>query len=500
MRVTGQSVTAAFLTLTAIIGYALTPAAAARGSAVPPGPRAPVPPVIRWTPCPEDDEVQCGTMRVPVDWSAPLGAPIDLALARRPATDPARRIGVLMVNPGGPGASAVTMALDTEFFSAEVRARFDIVGLDPRGVGRSSPILCDQNVVDAKPSPLVVTPDGFAALAAYNQRLAADCESRSGAVFRHADTLSVVRDTEEARIALGEQQISYYGASYGSLIGQQYGELYPDRLRALVLDSVMDHTAGVDDFLGRTAEAAQDAFDEFVAWCARDTRCVLRGQDIRAIWSRLMQQARAGELVNPYDPPSRLGVWELMGAAFSAFYDPQWYSFAHYIKEASNPEPAAVARRGPGLLDLTPYSFPAVICQDWALPVGTFEEYRKRLDTLAVKAPQVLASPLALTAATGCLGWTGTPANPQRPVPPAAGPVLVVNSRHDPATPYAWARQLTRRLGARARLLTYDGWGHVAYSHSPCVRAAADRYLTTLALPAIGASCPGVEPAPYGVG
>jgi pimeloyl-ACP methyl ester carboxylesterase len=502
MPALGRPVAAAILTLTTLLGYAPQPAVADRAVGVPPRVlRDVVPGPIRWKDCPEDERVQCGLMRVPVDWTAPFGPQIDVQLARRPAADPARRIGVLMVNPGGPGVSAVNLALDHDFFGAGVSSRFDIVGLDPRGVGRSAPILCDQKLVDAKPSPLYGSEAEFRKAEDYNRRLAADCAGRSGPVYGYADTISVARDMEAVRMALGEERISFFGASYGTLLGQLYAERYPGRIRALALDSVMDHSAGVDAFLDQTADAVQSAFDQFVAWCARDDRCVLRGRDVRVMWAELLRRSAAGQLVNPYDPPSRIGTWELMSAAFSAFYDPQWYSFAHYLREAYDPAPTPVGRRAvPRLVDLTPHSFPAVFCQDWSLPVGGFTGYRDRLRALAGRAPQMRASPLALTAVSGCLGRAAAPVNPQRPIPRASGPVLVVNSRYDPATAYPWAQQVARQLGPSARLLTYQGWGHVAYRHSTCVSATVDRYLTELTLPAEGASCPAVEPKPFGVG
>jgi pimeloyl-ACP methyl ester carboxylesterase len=503
LRALPRTVTVAILTLATVLGYGPPPAHADRALGVPPRTlrhTAPAGP-ITWEPCPEDEKVQCGTMRVPVDWTVPLGPQIELNLARSPATDPAARVGALMVNPGGPGVSAMNLALDHEFFGREVLRRFDVVGIDPRGVGRTAPILCSQDLVDAKPAPLFTTEAEFRKAEDHNRRLAADCASRSGPVYHHADTISVVRDMEAVRAALGEERISFYGASYGTLIGQLYAERYPDRLRGLVLDSVMDHSAGVDAFLTQTTEAVQAAFDQFVAWCGRDDKCALRGRDVRQIWSVLMARAGSGKLVDPYDPPSRIGVWELISAAFSAFYDPQWYSFAHYLKEAYEPAPAPLSRRAvPRLVELTPHSFPAVMCQDWSLPVGGFAGYRDRLRALAVRAPQMRVSPLALTAVAGCLGRATAPVNPQRPIPRAAGPVLVVNARYDPATAYPWAQHVARQLGPAARLLTYQGWGHVAYRHSGCVSAAVDRYLADLTLPAAGATCPAIEPKPFGVG
>ncbi|WP_436527613.1 alpha/beta hydrolase [Actinoplanes sp. HUAS TT8] len=484
MRALRWPATAAILVLATLTGFA-RPARAD--------------PAVTWAVCPEDARVECGRMRVPADWASPYGPTIELQMARRKATDPAHRLGVLIVNPGGPGGSAVNMALDGDFFSADLRKRFDIIGLDPRGVGRSAPVLCSQALVDAKPSPLVGSEAGFRALADYNRRLAADCTARSGPVVQHADTGSVVRDVEALRVALGEPKVSIFGASYGSMIGELYGDTYPGTLRAAVLDSVMDHSADVDAFLSQETASVQDSFDEFVKWCARDARCVLRGQDIPALWATLMQRAAAGTLEDPYDPPAKLGVWELISAAFSAFYDPQWFSFAHYLQDAAEPGQAA-GRIAVPPIDLTPNSFPAVFCGDWSLPVGDFTAYRRRIDALARIAPQVRASPIALSAAAGCVGWPHPPASPQHRLAPARMPMLLVNALHDPATGHAWAQQVAVQLGPSARLLTYQGWGHVAYSHSPCVKAAVERYLIDLTLPPVGTTCPAVEPEPFGIG
>jgi pimeloyl-ACP methyl ester carboxylesterase len=483
---------AAVVTVSFLLAYGVTPAHAGTGET----------PEIAWAPCPEDKLVQCGTMTVPADWADPFGPTTKLTIARRPATDPARRIGALLVNPGGPGGSAVDFTFGaTSFFGAELRKHFDIVGMDPRGVGRSSPVLCSRDLVDAKPNPLIESEQAYIGMIAYNRRLAADCARRTGPVFGHVDTASVVRDMDAVRQALGEEKISFYGASYGSLMGQQYAEMFPDRLRALVLDGVMDHSANLAGFLIHETDAAQDSFGEFVAWCARDARCVLRGRDLPALWATLMARARAGTLEHPYDRPAKLTPADLIGAAFAAFYDPQWYSFAYYLRDAAGLAPAG--RSAPPIpVEIVDHSFPAVICADWYLPIVGFADLRRRLRILAARAPQMLVSPLALNALTGCLGWPAAPANPQRRtvLPPGLPPVVLIGAKHDPATAYAWAQQVARRFGAGGALITYEGWGHVVYNQSPCVASLADRYLITLTPPPAGSSCPAIEPEPFGVG
>ncbi|MEV6595870.1 alpha/beta hydrolase [Actinoplanes sp. NPDC051346] len=486
MRATPRSFLAAFLAVLTSVVSAASPAQAARDR------------TLTWKPCVEDKTAQCASLRVPVDRAAPYGPSVTVALARRLATDPERRIGTLVVNPGGPGGSGVDFALDSPwFFSKAIRGRFDIVGFDPRGVARSNPVKCTAKLLVAGPPVLVASARRYDETIAYNRRLAADCARRTGAVFGHADTLSVVDDMDAVRAALGTETISYYGASYGTLLGAQYAERYPHRVRALVLDSVMDHSGDTGAFLDAETRAAQDSFNEFVAWCARNARCALHGRDVRAVWATLMNRARRGTLTDPFDPSYRLNLYDLLGVAFGSFYDPQWHTLAHFLKEASGP----AGRRAREPLTDAEYSFPAVFCDDWALPVRGWNDLRDRLATLARGNPEMPVSPLAMTSVASCLGWPLPPDNPQRALATArTGPVLLINARHDPATPHVWAAETARQLGPKATLVTYEGWGHTVYGRSPCVTTLVDRYLLTVRPPAAGSSCPGVEPKPGGVG
>ncbi len=165
-------------------------------------------------------EVECGKLSLPIDWNEPRGEKFDLAVARRKATDPAKRVGIMLVNPGGPGGSGVNFAFGADsYFSPEVRASFDIIGFDPRGVARSRPVQCSVELLNKQVSPYPENDAEFTALKAYNQELANDCRARSGPIFDHADTIAVTNDMDALRHSLGERKINYCGLSYGTIMG-----------------------------------------------------------------------------------------------------------------------------------------------------------------------------------------------------------------------------------------------------------------------------------------
>lgn len=456
------------------------------------------PPAITWTPCPEDPTAQCGTVRVPVDWARPHGPKIDLALARRPATDPAARIGSLQINPGGPGGSGRDFAIfGADYFSAELRRRFDIIGVDPRGVGRSTPILCSADVVSQEPSVLLTSQADFDARLAYNARLRADCRARTGPLFDHVDMLSVVRDMDYIRAALGDAKLTYYGVSYGSMNAQQYAEVFPDRVRAIVSDSNLDHSLGTRGFLDTEAASAQDAFDEFVKWSDRTPGSALHGQDVRAVWHRLLDRAARGEIPFPPDPSRPLRPDELIGFAFGAFYGPEWVVLADVLSALDTGTPIPVEPDQPEPEpEVIPFPPLAIFCNDWSLPVRDYREFAGHLRRVGRIAPDMRFPPPATSLTVACLGSPARIANPQHPlrVRDSATPVLVTNALHDPATGYNRAVNVARQLGREGVLLTYDGWGHGVYGRSDCVTGTIDRYLIARALPAPGTHCPGVEP------
>ncbi|MEV1156708.1 alpha/beta hydrolase [Micromonospora chokoriensis] len=448
-------------------------------------------PTIEWRPCAKDAAAECGTLSLPVDWNRPRGERFDLELARRIA-HPAAREGVLVFGPGGPGDSGVDRVVDgSSRFSADLRRRFDIVSFDPRGTGRSHPVICSRELLGRQPQ--VITDQAqFDATLANNALLRADCRARTGALYDHVDTTSAARDLDAIRAALGERQLTFHGSSYGTLLGQRYAELFPGRVRAMVLEATMDHSLGTRAFLDTQAVTAEDAFDEFLAWCARSADCVLHGRDVRVLWGGLHARAEGGTLTDPDQAGAALAPFELSRLAHRKLYDTwRWPGLAEWIVRL---ESASTPRVGTSTDEaVAPYPF-AVFCQDWDLPVRDYREYAGHVRRSGQLAPD-LRYPPALFAVVTCLGAPTPVANPQHRLRVRTDvPLLIAATVHDPASGYGWARNLARQLGRHGVLLTYQGWGHGSYTTSPCVEQIVDAYLIDLVVPARDANCPAVEP------
>ena len=462
------------LVATTVAVAAVTTAAAAEVAS----PAAARPAAIDWQPCAAEGEAataQCATLRLPVDWSEPAGATFDFAIARRTATDPAARVGTLVFGPGGPGDSGVSrVATGQSRFSPELRRRFDIVSFDPRGAGKSNPIVCSPDLVAQAPAPVLTSQADFDATTAYNRKLRADCRARTGPIFDHADTGSTVRDLDALRAALGEHTLSFHGSSYGTMLGELYAERYPDRVRAVVLESVVDHSQDTSGFLSTQAWALQDAFDAFVGWCDRDTSCALHGRDVRAIWAGLMARADAGGL--------GMSQFDLTATAHGNLSGPNYPRLASLI--------ADLDAGGTGQPAQLPPLAKAIFCADWSLPVRDYRQYQRALERAEAEAPDVRYS-AGVFAVSSCLGQPQPVANPQHRLRVRTKtPLLLINAAHDPATGLNWVTEVSRQLGRHGVLLTYDGAGHGTYTRSACMKQAVDAYLIDLTLPAPGTVCP----------
>ncbi|MCO1595401.1 alpha/beta hydrolase [Micromonospora sp. RHAY321] len=479
------------------VGWAVALAVAATGltPASPANARPRPLPSIDWQPCAGDATAECGTLSLPIDWRRPGGERFDLALARRVATDPSARTGTLVFGPGGPGDSGVDRVVaGSSRFSADLRRQFDIVSFDPRGTGRSHPVVCSKDLLARQPQ-LLTDQAQFDTTLAGNALLRADCRARTGPLYDHVDTTSAARDLDAVRAALGERRLTFHGSSYGTLLGTRYAELYPHRVRAMVLESTVDHSLGTSAFLDTQAVTGEDSFDEFVAWCDRTAACALHGRDVRSVWAGLHARAERGLLTDPARPSVVLTPFELSRLAHRELYDPRWPKLAGWIASldaAATPSAVAPVERSTGDA-VAPYPF-AVFCQDWSLPVRDYREYAGHLRRVARLAPDLRYAP-ALFALVTCLGTPTPVANPQHRLRVRTDvPLLLAATRHDPASGYNWATNVARQLGDHGLLLTYEGWGHGSYTTSPCVGGAVDRYLTSVVVPRPGTTCAAVDP------
>ncbi|WP_305784705.1 alpha/beta hydrolase [Symbioplanes lichenis] len=437
---------------------------------VAPLPAQAAPATPQWKPCAGTDiGTECATLTLPVDWDHPDGPTFGFAIARHRA-DPAAREGTLVFGPGGPGDSGVsrlTTAKNIDRFSPELLRRFDIVSFDPRGVGGSQVMPCPTGV-----SPVVTSQAEFTALRDANRAAWADCRDTYGELWDHADTAGTVRDLDALRAALGESRLTFHGSSYGTLLGEQYAERYPGRVRAMVLESAVDHIHDAQGFLSTQTWALQDSFDAFATWCAGAEVCALHGRDVHAVWAGLNARADRGELQG-------WSVWDLTINAHVRLYGPTYEDLATTIDNLDRG--LAADKRG------APPMVTPVMCADWALPVRDFAEYDRMLRASRTRDFRYSGGVFAISS---CLGWDLPVANPQHRLDVhTRTPILQLGARHDPAVGWNWTRSVARQLGRSGVLLAYAGAGHGTYKRA-CVAAAVDAYLLDLTLPPRGTVCP----------
>jgi pimeloyl-ACP methyl ester carboxylesterase len=468
--------------------------------AVVPGVAAAAPsgtPAINWQPCPEPEAAgaECATIEVPLDYAKPRGEKIHIGLARRKATDPANRIGSILVDPGGPGGSGVSMVKFSEPFTDAVNARFDRVGFDPRGINTSSQLLCDIELAQQSNQAKHPTNQAeFDELASINRALHDSCRANSGPLANHVDNLHTARDMDAIRAALGERKLTFVGYSYGSLMGQQYAEVFPHRIRALVMDGNMDHSLpNAWEFMRSETAPVEQAFVEFANWCDTTETCALYGQDTKAVFAGLKARAKAGTLVDPDGRP--VDFYELASAAFSATFPQAWSSLAeHFVALRDGTGTPADLSAFTAFAEIDNVPYPPIWCSDWRYPVRDYAEYAGLRARLGQKFPNVEWSPYVDHALT-CVNSGTKTTNPQRPLDiDDAPPLVMIGNVHDPATVYEWNVTAARQSGAR--LVTYEGWGHTAYGNggpSECVNEAIDAYLIDLKPPKRGLSCPSTD-------
>jgi len=461
----------------------------------------PPPRTAGWKPCRGHPGWQCTTLSVPLDRRHPEGRQIALALNRHPADDPARRIGSLLVNPGGPGASGVSFAYEAlGLLSPRLTSRFDIVGFDPRGVDRSAPVRCLDGpgldrLIDVDPFP--TTSARRQAIINSARQLSVACRVHAGPELPFLSTLDAARDMDDIRAALGDRRLSYLGFSYGTYLGAVYANLFPTHVRALALDGAIDPALDSDSIAFSQAEAFERDLDAFLAWCgSAGPQCPFglhSARSRRITFNDLMARIENHPL--PGKGARSLGPGEaIYGIALPLYEQSTWPGLAGALEAAENGDGRLLLtfsdlyneRHDDGSYDNIQEANAAINCLDH--PVS---HDLRTYDALATRTARVAPffGPAVAWMGVTCAFWPAPPVLRPQPIRAAGSPpILVIGSTGDPATPYAWSRSLAHEL-AKGFLLTRQGEGHGGYPASACVRDAADHYLTTLALPASGTVC-----------
>jgi pimeloyl-ACP methyl ester carboxylesterase len=490
--------------------------------------RLPVVPDLHWVDC--DDGLQCATAMVPLDYDRPGGRHISLALARVPAGDPAHRVGSVFVNDGGPGNSVLAFVRNDarNVLPASVQAQFDIVGFDPRGVGQSTPVRCfadpgaQEEFFGALP-PFPVTGDEIEQAADAAEDLGRRCRQRNGELLDHLSTANVARDMDLLRQAVGDEQLTFAGYSYGGLLGMTYAQLFPAKVRAVMLDGAPDPVAWTT---GRPADrlqpfslrvgsntATSDALGFFLDSCqAAGDACAFASGDTRTKFDELMARLLAGPItvdlppgpIGPGGPTTLTYAFVVDGLRGGLQFPPIWADLAGLLQatfeapdapaapvdQSSEPE-AAPTNDG---YDNSRDALFAVACSETDNP-NAVSRWTQQAAAADRATPYFGADWTWLS--LPCATWPAR--DRDRSTGPfdqsTANPMLFVNSRFDAASPYDRAVEVAGRV-PNARLLTVEGAGHPAsFLPNECLSDAVGHFIVEMRLPDAGAVCqPGFVP------
>ncbi|GAB1691980.1 alpha/beta hydrolase [Krasilnikovia sp. M28-CT-15] len=491
-------------------------------------------PGLGWYHC--FDYAECATVHLPLDYDQPAGAQVELAVLRVKARDQRHRIGTLFVNPGGPGGQGTAIAYYAPFFLGDgVLDRFDIVGFDPRGIGFSDNAQCFRSareqdaVLSGLNVPFPFTRPEVTAYVAAAEQYGRACSSTGRPLSDAMSTAEAARDMDVLRRAVGDQKLTYLGFSYGTALGQYYANMFPDRVRALALDGVINPiswtgTAATRDMILddrlRSADGAYKALHEILVRCDRagGTACVFAVGDPVANFALIARRLRAAPLVydDPVFGPTTVTYADFVAFTLANLYDPGGYD--NIVTAARDllvlTEPPAgtdAAARGRARHALTrqlhrlrdritgrdfPYdnsldAFLGVTCTDTRNPRDA-ASWPARTAASDRRAPYFGRAWAWST--VGCARDTWTVRDEDAYTGPfdrrTAAPVLFVGDYYDPATNYLEAVGASRLLPG-SRLLSSDSWGHTAYGTSACVTDAVDAYLLRQELPPAGTVCTG---------
>ncbi|MFG1942627.1 alpha/beta hydrolase [Nonomuraea sp. NPDC048826] len=465
-------------------------------------------PRIAWGPCTDierpdgepparqDPNVRCGKLSVPLDYSDPGGEQLQLAMIKIPAADRSARIGSLLFNFGGPGASGVDTLDQAAKALSSLRARYDLISFDPRGVERSSGVRCGTGADLDAFTALNTLPPGEEtrrAIDAANREFAELCRRDSGKILPYVGTVNAARDMDRMRAALGDEKLHYVGMSYGTQLGAVYATQFPGNVGRMVLDAPLDPSVSFEERTLAQTRGFQDVYESFLKACVKE-RCEVGNTVKRA-------DENVEKLLNDLAAkPLKVGKRELTqglastGVASALYSEVTWPFLETALGQALKGQGGALlyladtytGRAEDGTFSTQMTSFPAITCVDSA----------ERPDEATLRRTEEAAleiSPLFGSEGSGglCGVWPAAGDDEAKRVDATgSAPIVVVGGKNDPATPFEWAPRLTEQLGT-ATLITYEGEGHGAYlSGSQCVTRLVDAYLLDGKLPRQGATCP----------
>ncbi|MCH0540361.1 alpha/beta fold hydrolase [Streptomyces sp. MUM 203J] len=469
---------------------------------------------LHWGACPAPDPSQgggsapdgswqCSTLTVPLDYAKPEGETIGIALIRARAAEGSRRLGSLIFNFGGPGGSGVVGLPESADRFDKLRARYDLVSFDPRGVGRSEGITCLGDADLDRYYATDFTPDDAAERAradAAEKEYIDACRKKSSSILPHVDTESVARDVDLMREVLGDSRTAFFGFSYGTQLGAVYAHLFPDRVGRFVLDGAVDPTQDrVQSALAQT-KGFQLALDNYMKDCARRVeQCPTGrgGSEGNGILAALLEELEEKPLPTAEGRVLTAGLAHA-GIASALYTEEAWEYLTEGLRQALSEQRGDILlaladihleRGEDGRYSSLHASHRSVTCADFAERPGK-EDVARLLPEFRKASP--VFGEYAAWGLTGCSGWpvAGKSLKPEVAAPGAA-PVLVIGVTGDPATPYAGARNLARALGDSVGVdVSLAGEGHGAYfAGSHCLTGLVDDYLLNGEVPERGTAC-----------
>ncbi|RDA94579.1 hypothetical protein CP533_2421 [Ophiocordyceps camponoti-saundersi (nom. inval.)] len=461
-------------------------------------------PSISWGSCPSGypSYLDCGRLSVPLDHQCSRSScqRIELGMVRSKATA-SKSLGNLVLNPGGPGSSLVKIFVEgreDEVVGPRLLHFYDVIAPDPRGVGVSTPIRCSASLYN-KRLPLYMTSQAdLDARLAWNRAFGESCARMTGPLIKHVDTLSAARDLEYIRKALGDEKLNFMGFSYGTQLGSQYAELFPDRVGKMVLDGVLDHSQLDMDGLMTEAISYDDSLKGFFQWCNTTTDCVLHGKDSFAIFDKMINDANKKPIPAPgcLDgahsapcAPNVTGYELLMSAQNDISEPPRWPRLSHALNEALHGNATRLSPRHITNETSSSFSHTAISCLDSQAQDGMSagRSLIGRLMVARVLAPHTRGVSETLQLQASCLDWPSLAVNPPKKLNrerlARTPPILLVNAFHDPSTSVVWALGVREQMPTAVNIFR-DGYGHTSYWDYGETQEAIDSFFIDGHMPA----------------